>query len=160
VDLTALARRLLEPIPAHRSTGLRVLRAADGEAEVSLEPSPHLGNVIGTLHSSGLIALVDAVGLAAVIAAAPDEQALDGVLPLGAAAELRFHAPARGRLLARCVLDKASSATIRTFYDRLVPKIRVRTPCEVSDDAGAVVCSGAFEWSVRRVVEDPAQAAG
>jgi hypothetical protein len=69
MDVTALARTLLEPVPAHRTAGIEVLRAADGAAEVALQTPEALVNVIGSLHSSGLIALVDAAGLAAIIAA-------------------------------------------------------------------------------------------
>jgi hypothetical protein len=43
MDVTALARSLLEPIPAHRTAGLEILRAADGAAEVSLLTPPAAG---------------------------------------------------------------------------------------------------------------------
>jgi hypothetical protein len=36
----------------------------DGAAEVAVDVLPELFNVIGSMHSSGLIALVDAAGLA------------------------------------------------------------------------------------------------
>ncbi|GAA1953759.1 hypothetical protein [Amycolatopsis minnesotensis] len=78
MDLTDLARKLLEPIPANRSAGPRVLRAADGTGEVAIGPAPALANVIGSLHSSGLVALLDAAGLAAIIGAAGDEARFDG----------------------------------------------------------------------------------
>src|SRR5262249_43796467 len=72
-DLTALARALIEPVPAPRTAGIAVLRAVDGAAEVALDPPPELANVIGSLHSSGLITLVDAAGLAAIVAAGESE---------------------------------------------------------------------------------------
>ena len=93
MDVTVLARSLLEPIPAHRTAGLEVLRAADGVAEVSLLTPPGLTNVIDSLHSSGLITLADAAGLAAIIAACEAEDEFRGVVPLGATATLEFRAP-------------------------------------------------------------------
>ncbi|MCU1682568.1 MAG: hypothetical protein JWQ81_3307 [Amycolatopsis sp.] len=151
MDLTALARRLLESIPAHQLIGLRVLRAQDGSAEVAVDPLPQLHNVIGTLHSSGLTALVDAAGLAALIAAAADEQQFDGIVPLGASAELRFLAPASGRLVARCTLDHTNLAMAQALFTGVTDKIRLKTDCEISDAHGTVVCTGSFRWSVRRM---------
>lgn len=69
MDRTALARTLLESIPAHRTTLIEVVRAADGAAEIATRTPPELTNVIGSLHSSGLVALLDATGLGAIIAA-------------------------------------------------------------------------------------------
>jgi acyl-coenzyme A thioesterase PaaI-like protein len=84
MDVTRLARSLLEPIPAHRLLGITVLRAAGGVGEVALVTSDAMTNVIGALHSSGLVALADAAGLAAVIAASEVADDFDGVVPLGA----------------------------------------------------------------------------
>jgi acyl-coenzyme A thioesterase PaaI-like protein len=86
MDATAPARSLLEPVPAHRTAGTEVLRAEGGAAEVALDTPPELTDVIGSLHSSGLIALLDAAGPAAVIAAVQVPGEFDGVVPLGAAA--------------------------------------------------------------------------
>src|SRR5215470_4069942 len=105
MDLTDLARRLLDPIPAHRTLGLEVRRAGDGVGEVAADVPAALTNVIGSLHSSGLITLVDAAGLAAIIGAADSADAFAGIVPLGSAAELRFLAPARGWLTATCRLE-------------------------------------------------------
>ncbi len=90
MDVTVLARSLLEPVPAHATAGLEVLRAADGSAEVALRTPLRLTNVIGSLHSSGLITLADAAGLAAIIAACETEDEMRGVLPLGAVATFEF----------------------------------------------------------------------
>lgn len=79
-----------------------MVRAADCEAELALSAPPGLRNVIGSLHSSGLIALVDAAGLAAMIAASDSAESFRGVVPLGAGAVMEFLAPGRGRLTASC----------------------------------------------------------
>ncbi|WP_416986204.1 hypothetical protein [Streptomyces sp. T028] len=60
MDMTALARTLLEPIPAHRTAGIEVLLAVGGAAEVATETPQALTNVIGSLHSGGPMALLDA----------------------------------------------------------------------------------------------------
>jgi acyl-coenzyme A thioesterase PaaI-like protein len=151
VDLTELARRLLEPIPANRSIGLKVLRAKDSEAAVGVEAPAHLANVIGSLHSSGLIALVDAAGLAAFIASARKEQELEGIVPLGTAARLEFHAPARGSLIARCKLGPADITTAQSLFGGRADKVSLTTTVDVVNQAGTAVCTGSFLWNVRRV---------
>jgi acyl-coenzyme A thioesterase PaaI-like protein len=108
MDVTALARSLLGPVPAHGTAGVEVLRAAGGAAEVALLTQPALTSVIGSLHSSGLITLADVAGLAAIIAACEAEDEMRGVLPLGAAATLEFRAPAHGRLVASCRLAETA----------------------------------------------------
>jgi acyl-coenzyme A thioesterase PaaI-like protein len=150
MDVTALARSLLEAVPAHRTAGLRVLRAADGAAEVSLLTPLTLTNVIGSLHSSGLITLADAAGLAAIIAACETEDEIRGVLPLGGAATLEFRAPARGRLVASCRLGAAAQQALRPVLSGTQNHARISTVAEITDEAHALVCRGTFGWSVRR----------
>lgn len=150
MDLTALARSLLEPVPAHRSLGIEVLRASDGVGEVALVTPPAMTNVIGSLHSSGLIALVDATGLAAIIGACGAEHDFDGIVPLGAVASLEFRAPARGRLVASCQLDSNARRALRPVFAGTEDRSRVTTVADVVDEKHALVCRGTFEWSVRR----------
>ncbi|MFC5805290.1 PaaI family thioesterase [Streptomyces formicae] len=150
MDATELARQLLDPIPAHRTARIEVVRAVDGAAQVALETPPELTNVIGSLHSSGLITLVDAAGLAAIIAAAEHPDQFDGVVPLGAAASLRFTAPARGRLLASCRLSHTARAALRSVLAGEENRTTFTTHAEITDAEGTVVCSGHFDWSVRR----------
>lgn len=151
MDLTALARSLLEPVPAHRSLGIRVRHAGDGRGEVALVTSPEMTNVIGSLHSSGLVALVDATGLAAIIGACDAEHDFTGIVPLGAAASLEFRAPARGRLVATCQLDPEGRDTLRPVLAGEQDRARVSTVADVHDDEHTLVCRGTFDWSVRRV---------
>jgi acyl-coenzyme A thioesterase PaaI-like protein len=155
MDATALARSLLEPIPAHRTAGIEVRRAADGASEVVLATPPAMTNVIGSLHSSGLIALVDAAGLAAIIAACETEDAFNGVVPLGAAASLDFYAPARGRLVATCELGQDARLALRPVLSGTNDRARITTTADVVDAGGVLVCRGTFKWSVRRR-SDPA----
>jgi acyl-coenzyme A thioesterase PaaI-like protein len=150
MDVTVLARSLLEPVPAHATAGLEVLRAADGSAEVALRTPLRLTNVIGSLHSSGLITLADAAGLAAIIAACETEDEMRGVLPLGAVATLEFRAPARGRLVASCRLGEAAREALRPVLSGAGNRARISTVAEITDEAHALVCRGTFEWSVRR----------
>jgi acyl-coenzyme A thioesterase PaaI-like protein len=151
MDATGLAPALIEPVPAHQTIGIEVLRAADGVGVVAVTVFPHLANVIGSLHSSGLITLIDAASLAAIIAACPTEHAFDGVVPLGTAASLRFLAPARGRLVATCVLDKDAGHQLTAVLHATTPRARFTTAA-VTDETNTVVCQGTFDWSVRRAV--------
>jgi acyl-coenzyme A thioesterase PaaI-like protein len=150
MDVTALARSLLEPIPAHHTAGIEVLRAVDGASEVVLVTAPAMANVIGSLHSNGLITLIDAAGLAAIIAASEVEDDFQGVVPLGAAASLEFRAPARGRLVATCHLSQEARLALRPVLSGEGEQARVTTVADVVDEAGVLVCRGTFEWSIRR----------
>ncbi|MBA4863382.1 DUF4442 domain-containing protein [Streptomyces sp. PSKA54] len=151
MDMTALARDLLEPVPAHRTAGVTVLRAADGAAEVALETPGALTNVIGSLHSGGLITLLDAVGLGAIIAASAASADFEGVVPLGRAASLEFLAPARGRLVARCRLSDEAQHALRPLLSGETDRARLSTHGEITDASGTLVCRGGFDWSVRRM---------
>ncbi|MET7423430.1 DUF4442 domain-containing protein [Dactylosporangium sp. NPDC005555] len=150
MDATALARSLLDPIPAHRTVGLEVVRAVNGLGVVAVTAPPALANVIGSLHSSGLVTLVDAAGLAAIISACPTGEAFQGVVPLGAAATLRFLAPARGRLTATCRIDPDDREALAEVFIGVATRVRVTTTTDITDGTGAVVCQGSFDWSVRR----------
>jgi acyl-coenzyme A thioesterase PaaI-like protein len=150
MDSTSLARQLLESVPANRSFGLHVLRADATGAEVTLELSSAHENVIGSLHSSGLIALIDAAGLAALIGSCQAQDEFEGLTPLGTTASLQFLAPARGRLVARCVLDSFERHAVRELLERRVRKEELETCVEVVDRDETVVCRGRFAWKVRR----------
>ncbi|MFI5898199.1 PaaI family thioesterase [Actinoplanes sp. NPDC051513] len=143
MDATAVARDLLTPVPAHETTGLSVIFACDGVGVVAMDAPPSLSNVIGSLHSSGLITLIDAAGLAAIIAVHPD------IIPLGSAATLRFLAPARGRLTATCSLGTHARDQLAALAAQATDKIKIKTTADVRDEHGALVCQGTFDWSVR-----------
>jgi acyl-coenzyme A thioesterase PaaI-like protein len=151
VDVTTLAQSLLDPVPAHRTAGIQVVRAADGEAEVALSTPPALTNVIGSLHSSGLIALIDAAGLAAMIGAGGSPAAFQGVVPLGTAASMEFLAPARGRLVASCRLTDEARKALGTVLSRETGRAHLMTSAQIVDVEGTLVCRGSFAWSVRRL---------
>ncbi len=149
MDMTEVARALLDPIPAHRTAGLRVLAAADGVGRVGLDVPLALTNVIGSLHSSGLMTLADAAGLAAMIGACETTTQFDGLLPLGRTATLSFHAPARGTLTATCLLSSDALTTLRSVLRRERHRASLETDCDITDSSGDVVCRGTFDWSVR-----------
>jgi acyl-coenzyme A thioesterase PaaI-like protein len=150
MDVTARARALIEPVPAHRTAGITVVQAANGAAEVAMTTPPGLLNVIGSLHSCGLITLADAAGLAAIIAASSTERDLDGVLPLGVAATMRFLSPARGRLLARCSLSEEARQAVSLLLSGEQDRTRATTVASITDEPGTLVCEGIFQWSIRR----------
>jgi uncharacterized protein (TIGR00369 family) len=151
MDATALAAALLEPIPANRTMGVKVVRALDASAEVTMFAAPELLNVIGSLHSSGLVALVDAAGLAATIAAATEEGQFEGVVPLGVLAQIEFLAPARGTLTGRCTLAGEDLDALHALLERRTSKAELATAVEVVDEESRVVCRGTFTWKMRRV---------
>ncbi|MET0451631.1 MAG: DUF4442 domain-containing protein [Mycobacterium sp.] len=148
--MTRVARQLLEPIPAHRTAGIEVVRAADGAAEIAATTPEGLTNVIGSLHSSGLVALLDAAGLGAIIADNPEPD-MAGILPLGWAATLEFLAPARGRLVATCRLAAQEREALAMLWSGEQERVRLSTSAEVTDAGGRLVCRGTFHWSVQRI---------
>ncbi|MGN6722422.1 MAG: PaaI family thioesterase [Marmoricola sp.] len=150
MDATGFAGKLLESVPANATLGLVVVSAVDGRGEVECEVPEAFHNVIGSLHSSGLIGLVDAACLAAVISAAADDAELDGIVPLGSNATMRFRQPARGRLVATCVLTDEAQEGLDSIYGGEVDRVRVTTTADITDETGEVVCSGSFDWSVKR----------
>lgn len=150
MDCTRLAARLLETVPANRGLGLRVLRAGAQGAEVVLDDVAPFANVIGALHSSGLIALIDAAGLAAMIGACRSESEFDGITPLGITASVQFLAPARGPLTARCRLEPFEASVLRELLEARVRKEELETCVDVVDADGLVVCRGRFTWKLRR----------
>lgn len=148
-----LAKGLLEDVPANRLIGIEVRSACDGASTVGMTVPPELTNVIGSLHSSGLIALADAAGLAAVLSVAAEPSQLAGISPLGSDADLTFFSPARGELSARCVLDDAAQEQVTALLTDRVSKAAFMTDAEITDSSGTVVCTGRFRWRVRRTVE-------
>lgn len=151
MDMTGLARELLEPIAAHRTVGIKVVRAADSEAQIEAQVNDALTNVIGAMSSVGLIALIDVAGLGAIIASCPRAAAMAGVVPLGRSASLVFLAPARGTLIATATLDEPSRAALAPLWANTADRARVSTEAEIIDGTGKVVCRGGFDWSVRRI---------
>lgn len=156
MDCTRLAARLLESVPANRSFGVRVLRADSAGAEVVLDAPEAFANVIGALHSSGLVALIDATGLAAMIGAAQDDSEFDGLTPLGTMASLQFLAPARGPLTGHCALEPFERSALRELLEARVRKEELETCVEVTDRDGIMVCRGRFTWKLRRAHPVPA----
>jgi hypothetical protein len=120
---------------------------------VALVTPDALTNVIGSLHSSGLIALADAAGLAAVIAASQAPGDFRGVIPLGAVATLEFCAPARGRLVASCTLTQAARAALAPVLSGQRDSARITTVADIADQSGSLTCRLTFDWSIRRGAE-------
>jgi len=152
LDSTHLASTMLEPVPANRSFGIEVLHAAHASAEVCMLVPREMTNVVGSLHSSGLIALVDATGLAALISAATDESQLEGLVPVGSVARIEFLAPAHGLLVGRCTVEVDDLAAIETVYKRRRNRATLSTEAEIFDSQETLVCRGKFTWSVSRAV--------
>ena len=151
LDSTRLASAMLEPVPANRSLGIEVLHAAHASAEVCMLAPQGMTNVVGSLHSSGLIALADATGLAALISVATDEEQLEGVAPVGSVARIEFLAPAHGLLVGRCTVAVEDASAIEYLYRRRRSKAELSTVAEIFDSRERLVCRGTFTWAVRRV---------
>jgi acyl-coenzyme A thioesterase PaaI-like protein len=150
VDRTCPVARLLEAIPANEAFGIEVVSAVEGSAEVAMKVAPWMTNVIGSLHPSGLIALVEATGLAALGAAGGEKGRFDEILPLGTVSRLEFLAPARGALRGRCSLGGRDLASLQALLRGRAPRAQIATAVKVLDQDERVVCRGSFTWSLRR----------
>lgn len=150
MDMTRTAAEMLEPIPANALFGIRVQRAGPDGAEVRLTVAEQTSNVIGSLHSSGLVALLDAAGLAAVIGTAADPAQLTAVVPLGSQVDARFRSPARGVLTAHCALADEAQQALMAFWQQAADRALLSTEVAVHDGQGVLVCDGTFTWSLRR----------
>ena len=131
--------------------GLLVVRAVDGEGEVTIDTAPSQLNVIAAMHSSGLITLADAAGLAALISVMDSVEQVDAIVPLGRSATMEFRAPARGRLVATCRLAGTDLDAALTLRSAGQTTVRLSTVADIRDVSGCVVCTGRFDWSIRRV---------
>ena len=150
MEATAIARALLEPVPANALLGIWVEAARNGAATVRLDVRPELTNVVDALHASGLVALVDAAGLAAVLSVAERPDQLTDVVPLGSDADLSFYSPARGELTALCELDDSARELAREFFTERSERLALMTETQIVDREGTVVCTGRFRWRIRR----------
>ena len=138
---------MLESFPAYRQADIR-LHVGLAEATCSPRLVTAMTEVQGEM--SGLIALIDATGLAALVAAADDEHQFDGVTPLGATARLEFLAPARGRLRGRCELQADALSALRPVLEGTERKATLDTEVHVLNADDTVVCRGSFTWKLRR----------
>jgi acyl-coenzyme A thioesterase PaaI-like protein len=150
MDATALAARLLESVPANRTFGITVENARDARATVALDLKPNLENVIGSLHASGLMALVDATGLAAMISLAEAPDQFTGITPLATDAQLVFIAPARGRLRGHCELGPEDQVGLRELLDRATDRTQLTSDVHILDEEDTIVCRGYMVWKLRR----------
>lgn len=150
-DSTRLAAELLGPVPANETFGVEVLHAADASAELCMLVPQSFTNAIGTVHSSGLIALVEATGAAALVTVATDETQLEGVVQSGAVARIEFVAPAHGLLIGRCILEVDDLAAAESVFTRQVAVTELTTEVDVFDSEDDIVCRGSFVWTVRRL---------
>jgi acyl-coenzyme A thioesterase PaaI-like protein len=150
MDATALAASLLESVPANQTFGITVQDARDAHATVTLEVKPELENVIGSLHASGLMALVDATGLAAMISLAQAPDQFTGITPLATDAQLIFVAPARGRLCGYCELGAEDQVGLRELLERKTDRTQLTSDVRILDEENAIVCRGYMVWKLRR----------
>jgi hypothetical protein len=100
--------------------------------------------VIGSRHSSGLVALIDATGLAAVIAAAGEESQFDGLTPLGSLAHARVSGAGAWGSRRALRSEPRERGVLGEVLERRERRAEVTTEVEVRDEAGAVVCRGSF----------------
>jgi acyl-coenzyme A thioesterase PaaI-like protein len=149
VDLTSLAVELLDRLPANRTLGVTVAEALDGVGRAVLPVSEVVCNVIGALHSSGVVALADAAALAAVLSVAPDETAARRLQPLGVQARLTFQCPVRGTAVAICHLDAEGRAALTSLHEGRHERARFTTLTTIDGDDAPRAAEGEFEWVVR-----------
>ena len=149
MDLTSLAVELLDQLPANRTLGLTVTEVRNGIGRAMLPVSDGVRNVIGALHSSGVVALADAAALAAVLSVAPDEPTARRLQPLGVKVRLTVRRPVRGMALATCRLDADDRAAIASLCEGRVERAQLTTLAVIDGDDEPAAAEGEFDWVVR-----------
>lgn len=149
MDLGSVAVDLLDRLPANRTLGLRITEVGDGIARAELPVSDPVTNVIGALHSSGVVALADAAGLAAALSVSPDEATARRLQPLGVEARVTFHRPVRGIAIATCILDAMSRAALANLFSGAEERARLTTLTTIDGDRALGAAEGEFDWVVR-----------
>ena len=148
MDALHLAHRLLTAVPANRTAGVEILHALDGTARVTLTATDSLTTPTGSLHAAGLVALLDATGLAAVLSCCPTETQANTLAPVATSVTVDFRGPGLGPLVAECVLDDEARVGLQELLSGRTGRARLRTTAEITNCTGDVVCSGTFRWSV------------
>lgn len=154
MDSAKLAAELLDRLPANRTLGLTVTDAHDGVGRARLPVAEGVWNVIGALHSSGIVALADAAALAAVLSVAPDEELARRLQPLGTNARVEFQRPVRGVALAACKLDAEARVALETLYAGRHDRARFTTATIIDGDQAAHAAVGEFDWIARLAGSD------
>jgi len=147
---TSQIRALVQSVPANKTLGLEVLQTDDGFAQVAVTVPTAMTGVTGSLHTGGLVDIVDAAGLAAILSTCPKATPARNVVPTGAAAVFDFLAPAHGRLIGSCSLSEATRTTLRQFWFEQVHHVKIMAFAAVSDTTGEEVCRASFGWSLHR----------
>lgn len=149
MDLDSVAVDLLDRLPANRTLGLRITEVGDGIARAELPVSEPVTNVIRALHSSGVVALADAAGLAAALSVSPDEATARRLQPLGVEVRVTFHRPVRGIAVATCILDAISRAALARLFSGAEERARLTTLTTIDGDRALGAAEGEFDWVVR-----------
>lgn len=144
-----LAVELLDQLPANSTLGLTVLEARDGVGQAALPVRQRARNVIGALHSSGLIALADAAALAAILSLAPDEQTGRRLQPLGVQARMSFNRPVRGTAVGTCHLGAESRSALAALFEARDERAQLTTDTTIDGDGAPAAVDGQFDWVVR-----------
>ena len=149
MDLMSLAVELLDRLPANRTLGLTIAELHNGLGRAVLPVSDGVRNVIGALHSSGVVALADAAALAAVLSASPDEATARRLQPLGVEARLSFRRPVRGTAIGTCVLDAQTRAAVENLFGGHANQAGFTTRTTIDGDEAPEAAVGEFDWVVR-----------
>jgi acyl-coenzyme A thioesterase PaaI-like protein len=145
-----LATRLLESAPGSRIFGISVQSAEEGSATVALDVKPAIENAAGSLHVTGLMALVDAAALAAMSSLAGQADEFEAITTLATDAQMSFIGAARGRLQAGCELDPDDQVDLAALLAGTADRARLTSDVRIVDEDGTLVCRGFMVWKLRR----------
>jgi len=130
-------------LPFNRLIGLEACPPESGSL-VALAGGPDLGNHLGTVHASALLAVAEA-GSGAFLAR--QFTSSSGLLPVVRRVEAKFRRPASGRVAARATTPATEAAS---WSAELAARGRILAPVavEVVDGGGAVVLTATVEWFI------------
>jgi hypothetical protein len=127
------------------------LKAADDQTRgiLQLDDKPEYGNHIGTVHASAQYALAEATSGRCMLTRFASELST-GVIPVVRNVQLKYTAPAKGKLYSRAEVTDEQAAQ---FLENLQAngKAALHVAVNIVDEHGTVTMTSTFEWLVRRL---------
>ena len=150
VDADYLTRHLIARVPAYALLGIHLLEGAGSAVAVTMISPQLFAESSGVIHAGALVTLLEASGVAMLLAVCGGEGEACALGWTQVSATLDFRLPARGQLVAECMADDAIGDAVRQVTRGQCERARVATLTEVRDSTGAVVCGGTLRWNLHR----------
>ena len=137
------ATELLRTIPFVDRTGIRVDEVGTGRCVLSMDPGPNI-NHFGTVYAGAIYTLGEVPGAVLFFSAFDAER----FFPLVKSSQIRYVAPARGRLWVEATISADEVARLRTEADEH-GKADWELQLDITDEDGTVVAEMTSRYQMR-----------